>query len=710
MKKIISIILAVVLAAVALPLSAVAADEKVYITDYAVGETLQFGSYPQEKVTNTQIYAELEEIDKNWISYNYYISGKQSDYMKYADVVFNGEKYRAVTFSSYRPYQTINSSSESASCQYDNNYLTGKVYYFKWKPLTWKVLDPQKGLVMCSSIIDSQEYYPSESNRTIDEKTIYPNNYEYSTIRTWLNNCFINAAFSQAEQEKIETTRLLNPAYSVDYSQYNSRVTNDKIYLLSFEDVKNASYGFSNYASRHLSGTDYAKAQGLSASSKSTISDWLLRTARNSIRSVCYVDYYDNLSSGVSVANTYNGIVPAFNFNPSSKIFEPEEACSHPTTEKKNAVEATCLFSGFSGDVVCTVCGEVIEKGERIEALGHNMVQSEAKEPTCTEQGNTAGAFCTRCDYAEGGEIIPAKGHTADVEVIENKVDPTCTAKGSYDVVTYCKECKAELSRKTIEADKAEHDCEIDYVAPTCTTAGKISLTCKTCKKTTEKTIEALGHNYVAFTFEPTCTQEGYTKHYCVNCGDEYIDAKVKALGHSMRTETIKPTCTENGCDIEICNTCGYNYSNNVVKAAGHKAVIDKAVAATCTHIGLTEGKHCSVCGDVLVAQKETEKLEHTFNAVVTAPTCTEKGYTTYTCECGESYVDDYVDATGHTDKNNDGKCDSCGASIEGFNPSANCSCKCHKSGFAGFIWKIMRIFYKIFKTHKTCACGVAHY
>lgn len=630
MKKIISIILAVVLAAVALPLSAVAVDEKVYITDYAVGETLQFGSYPQEKVTNTQIYAELEEIDKNWISYDYYIDGKQSDYMKYADVVFNGEKYRAVTFSSYRPDNTYHPSSTGNSNQYDNNYFTGKVYYFKWKPLTWKVLDPQKGLVMCPSIIDSQEYYPLESNRTIDEKTIYPNNYEYSTIRTWLNDCFINAAFSQAEQEKIETTRLLNPAYSVDYSQYNSRVTNDKIYLLSYEDAKNASYGFSGSSSRKLSGTDYAKVQGLRVIDNS-YSYWRLRTAGSDSTYVCFVWYDGNISLSSYTNYANNGIVPAFNFNPSSKIFEPEEACSHPTTEKKNAVEATCLFSGFSGDVVCTVCGEVIEKGERIEALGHNMVQSEAKEPTCTEQGNTAGAFCTRCDYAEGGEIIPAKGHTADVEVIENKVDPTCTAKGSYDVVTYCKECKAELSRKTIEADKAEHDCEIDYVAPTCTTAGKISLTCKTCKKTTEKTIEALGHNYVAFTFEPTCTQEGYTKHYCVNCGDEYIDAKVKALGHSMRTETIQPTCTE-------------------------------------------------------------------------------KGYTTYTCECGESYVDDYVDATGHTDKNNDGKCDSCGASIEGFNPSANCSCKCHKSGFAGFIWKIMRIFYKIFKTHKTCTCGVAHY
>ena len=114
-------------------------------------------------------------------------------------------------------------------------------------------------------------------------------------------------------------------------------------------------------------------------------------------------------------------------------------------------------------------------------------------------------------------------------------------------------------------------------------------------------------------------------------------------------------------------------------------------------------------CGDSYT--EAIAKLdEHNFVAVKTAPTCTEKGYTTYTCECGESYVDDYVDATGHTDKNNDGKCDNCGASIEGFNPSANCSCKCHKSGFAGFIWKIMRIFYKIFKTHKTCACGVAHY
>lgn len=39
-----------------------------------------------------------------------------------------------------------------------------------------------------------------------------------------------------------------------------------------------------------------------------------------------------------------------------------------------------------------------------------------------------------------------------------------------------------------------------------------------------------------------------------------------------------------------------------------------------------------------------------------------------------------------------------------------NCSCNCHKSGFMGFIWKIILFFNKLFKTNKTCACGVAHY
>ena len=40
---------------------------------------------------------------------------------------------------------------------------------------------------------------------------------------------------------------------------------------------------------------------------------------------------------------------------------------------------------------------------------------------------------------------------------------------------------------------------------------------------------------------------------------------------------------------------------------------------------------------------------EHSYDAVVTSPTCTEQGYTTHTCSCGDSYVDTYVNALGHS-------------------------------------------------------------
>ena len=58
----------------------------------------------------------------------------------------------------------------------------------------------------------------------------------------------------------------------------------------------------------------------------------------------------------------------------------------------------------------------------------------------------------------------------------------------------------------------------------------------------------------------------------------------------------------------------------------------------------------CTKCGEI----------NHIYTASITAPTCTEQGYTTYTCICGNSYVDDYVDALGHNWE--DGSCTLCGA------------------------------------------------
>lgn len=79
---------------------------------------------------------------------------------------------------------------------------------------------------------------------------------------------------------------------------------------------------------------------------------------------------------------------------------------------------------------------------------------------------------------------------------------------------------------------------------------------------------------------------------------------------HSYTVKITKqPTCTEKGDKTYTCD-CGESYTEEV-SALGHKEVVDKAVAPTCTKSGLTKGKHCSVCGKVLTAQKKISAQGH---------------------------------------------------------------------------------------------------
>ncbi len=110
----------------------------------------------------------------------------------------------------------------------------------------------------------------------------------------------------------------------------------------------------------------------------------------------------------------------------------------------------------------------------------------------------------------------------------------------------------------------------------------------------------------------------------------------------------------------------------------------------------------------------------HTHNytsRVTTAATCTADGVKTFTCSCGDSYST-RISALGHIDSNNDNRCDRCGTIINNTpdtpnnpdtpdTPSQTCNHLCHKGGF---IWAIVRFFWKLFKTNKYCSCGAAHY
>lgn len=131
---------------------------------------------------------------------------------------------------------------------------------------------------------------------------------------------------------------------------------------------------------------------------------------------------------------------------------------------------------------------------------------------------------------------------------------------------------------------------------------------------------------------------------------------------HSYNSSVTSATCTEKGYTTYTCE-CGDTYKENYVDATGHTPEVVPGKPATETETGLTDGEKCTVCGVITKEQSEIPVIEHKHNYVsnVTEPTCSEKGFTTYTCSCGDSYTDNYVSATGnHVDNDSNYKCDYC--------------------------------------------------
>jgi fibronectin type 3 domain-containing protein len=132
----------------------------------------------------------------------------------------------------------------------------------------------------------------------------------------------------------------------------------------------------------------------------------------------------------------------------------------------------------------------------------------------------------------------------------------------------------------------------------------------------------------------------------CASLTSITIPASVKTIdsyAFSFCTELTDVLLESNGTSVAEDAFKGSENINNIDKINfTHIAVIDKAVAATCTSSGLTEGSHCKVCGEVIKAQKTVNMIDHKYTSKVTPATSTTMGYTTYTCSVCGYYYDEY--------------------------------------------------------------------
>lgn len=298
--------------------------------------------------------------------------------------------------------------------------------------------------------------------------------------------------------------------------------------------------------------------------------------------------------------------------------------------------KANCTDDGVI-TYTCAICGD--KYTEVIKAKGHNYSAEVTKKANCTDD-EVITYTCANCGD-KYTEVIKAKGHNYSAEVTKKA---TCDTDG---VKTFtCADC-GDVYTEKLEALGHTYGIS-EVVKPTCDNDGYTKFTCSVCGDSYSKVINATGHKYNDKIVSASCDKGGYTLHTCENCGDIYKDNFTSPLGHDYTSQTVKPACETDGEKTFTCTRCGDTYTEVIktkghvykrtvvaadcetdgytlvecmechdsfkegyVGAKGHTIVTDKAVVATCTTAGKTEGSHCSVCGKVIKAQTEIKAKGH---------------------------------------------------------------------------------------------------
>ena len=330
-------------------------------------------------------------------------------------------------------------------------------------------------------------------------------------------------------------------------------------------------------------------------------------------------------------ATIYEKGVKTFTCSACGDTYTEDIPMVEKTWHKGDTVAPTCTEQGYTV-YICDQDATLTENRDFVDALDHDWGEGVVtKAATCTEDGEKTFT-CSR-DGATKTEVIPAVGHKWDDGTVTTPA--TCEASG---VKTYkclndgCTETKTE----EIAALGHNYDDGVVTKAATCTEDGVKTFTCQNDKSHTyTEVIPATGHDYDdgVVTTKPTYTENGVKTFTCRKCGDTYTES-IPALGYTYNETVVAPTCTEDGYTMHECvEDATKSFKDNIVPALGHQYK-EVTTPATCGASGSVDNV-CERCNDKQHVSDLPATGEHQWDegVVTKEPTATETGIKTFTCK-----------------------------------------------------------------------------
>lgn len=270
-------------------------------------------------------------------------------------------------------------------------------------------------------------------------------------------------------------------------------------------------------------------------------------------------------------------------------------ATGHQHTELRDKKTATCEKDGYSGDIYCKDCGQLISKGAVVKAIGHSWDSGKVTETaTCKKEG-TKTYICKNCGETKTESIPKTEHQWNDGEITK---EATCKEEGSK---TYT--CSICGDTKTETIPKKDHTWDEGKVTKkaTCTEDGLKVYTCKNCGETKEEILKATGHQHTEVRNEKkaTCTEDGYSGDvYCKDCGEliKKGSATEKSDHDWKVTSEEKATCEKDGSKTYTCADCGET-KIEMIQSTGHRFSDWQTVKENDVFSDAVQKRTCSICG-----------------------------------------------------------------------------------------------------------------